>query len=142
MVEPAVFAQRGNGAKQHSEDRANHPGADNEDGRVDQPRCHLAPHGLTVGEGVAEPAREQAGEPEPVLIEQSSVQMELNLKRLQALRRGRVTEHRVRGVAGQHLGREEHDDRDDEQRDHADRRPRTNEGGDRVVVTPGCLYRF
>ena len=71
-----------------------------------------------VGDARAEVAPGQVAEEEQVLVPQRPVEAELVAQRRHAIGRGRLAQDRQRGVAGQQVDHEEHDDGDAE--DHRD----------------------
>ena len=78
-------------------------------------------HRIAVGERLAQVSPQHAGDPIPVLHDHRPVEVQLGFERFHPLGCGVLPEHRVRGVAGQHRrGREDHD-RDQEQREDAER---------------------
>ena len=110
MVEPAVLAQRGHGTEHDADHRADHPGDQHQHRRVDQPGLDITPDRLAIDQRVTEMPGEEAGEPEPVLIEQAPVEMQGRLQAVQrhGIRRRVAPENRVGRVAGQYLGGREH----------------------------------
>ena len=78
--------------------------------------------GCSRRQRVPEIAREQPAEPVQVLADDGLLEVELRAQRGERVRRGRAAEDRAGGVARQRLGRGEDDDRDEQQRQHAEQR--------------------
>jgi hypothetical protein len=70
------------------------------------------------------------------LASDAAFQVQLPLKRVQPDRVRRPAEHRERRVARQYLRCEEHDSRDDQQRDEASGHPAHDEMRDRMSLCP------
>jgi hypothetical protein len=122
----------GDGAEPHPGRRADHPGEYDEHGRVDQARLDQSPDRLAVRQRIAELAGQQAGEPDPVLVGQATIQVQLPFECAQPGWIGGPAEHGQRGIAWQYLGGQENHDRYDEQRQHADSQAAHHQVRDRM----------
>src|SRR5262249_35323743 len=117
VVEDEVATHGGERADQHRERDGDPGGEEDQRQRVLRPVAHDGRHRVARRQRHPEVAVQQAADPVQILVDKRVVEAQLLAQRGELVRRSRVREDLLRGVAGQRLGGEkhEHGDADEDQ---------------------------